>query len=76
MKKYEEILTEINAKHKEIASIVETNKELVNKYSDIEGWKERCEKKKPLLLEIEQNKEKIYDLKLEMQVLKNNAKIA
>lgn len=76
MKKYEEILTEINTRYKEIVSTVETNKELRNKYSYIEDWKERYEKEKPLLLEIEQNKEKIHDLKLEMQILRNNAKIA
>lgn len=76
MKKFADILKEVNKKYQTIKEVEEKTKELQNTYLNIMDIKERHEKRKSVENEIVKLEEKKKDLQITIKILNSNAKIA
>lgn len=76
MKKFNEILKEVNQTYQTIKETEEKAKELQNTYLTIVNLKERHEKRKTVENELVRLEEKKKDLQITIKILNSNAKIA
>lgn len=76
MKKFNEILKEVNKAYQTIKEVEEKTKELQNTYLSIMDLKERHEKRKTVENDIIKLEEKKKDLQITIKILNSNAKIA
>lgn len=76
MKKFTEILKEVNKTHQKIKELEEKTKELQNTYLNIMDLKERHEKRKAIESDLVRLEEKKKDLIITIKILNSNAKIA
>lgn len=76
MKKFNEIIKEVNKTYQKIKEVEEKTKELQNTYLTIVNLKERHEKRKNVENELVRLEEKKRDLQITIQILNSNAKIA
>lgn len=76
MKKFNEIIKEVNKTYKKIKEVDEKTKELQNTYLTIIDIKERHEKRKTVENELIRLEEKKKDLQIAIKILNSNAKIA
>lgn len=76
MKKFNEIIKDVNKTHKTIKQVEEKTKKLQNTYLNIVNLKERHEKRKTVENEIVRLEEKKKDLQITIKILNSNAKIA
>lgn len=76
MKKFAEILKEVNKTYQTIKEVEEKTKELQNTYLTIMDLKERREKRKNVENEMVMLEEKKKDLQITIKILNSNAKIA
>lgn len=76
MKKFNEIIREVNQTQKKIKEVEEKTKEIRNTYLNIMDIKERHEKMKAVENEIVRLGEKKKDLQITIKILNSNAKIA
>ena len=76
MKKFTEILKEVNKTYQTIKEVEEKSKELQNTYLTIMDLKERHEKRKAVENDIARIEEKKKDLQITVKILNSNAKIA
>lgn len=76
MKKFNEILKEVNKTYQKIKEVDEKTKELQNTYLTIIDIKERHEKRKTVENELVRLEEKKKDLQITIKILNSNAKIA
>lgn len=76
MKKFDEILKEVNKTYQKIKEVDEKTKELQNTYLNIMNIKERHEKRKAVENDIVKLEEKKTDLQITIKLLNSNAKIA
>lgn len=76
MKKFTEILKDVNKAYKKIKEIEEKSKELQNTYLNIVNLKERHEKRKDVENDLVRLEEKKKDLQITIKILNSNAKIA
>ena len=76
MKKFNDIIKEINKTYQTIKKIDEKKEELQNTYLTIMDLKERREKRKAVENELVILEEKKKDLQITIKILNNNAKIA
>lgn len=76
MKKFNEILKEVNKTHQKIKEVEEKTKELQNTYLNIVNLKERHEKRKNVENDLVRLEEKKKDLQITIKILNSNAKIA
>lgn len=76
MKKFNNILKEIDENHNSIKSIEEKTKELQRIHLDIIDRKERHEQRKKAENELVRLEEKKEDLQIAIKILQNNAKLA
>lgn len=76
MKKFNEIIKEVNKTYKKIKEVDEKTKELQNTYLNIMDIKERHEKRKTVENELVRLEEKKKDLQITIKILNSNAKIA
>ena len=76
MKKFNEIIKEVNKTYKKIKEVEEKTKELQNTYLNIMDIKERHEKRKTVENELVRLEEKKKDLQTTIKILNSNAKIA
>lgn len=76
MKKFTDILKEVNKTYQKIKEVEEKTKELQNTYLTIVNLKERHEKRKTVENELVRLEEKKKDLQITIKILNNNAKIA
>ena len=75
MKKFNEILKEVNKTYQKIKEVDEKTKELQNTYLTIIDIKERHEKRKTVENELVRLEEKKKDLQITIKILNSNAKI-
>lgn len=76
MKKFNEIIIEVNQTQQKINEIDEKSKQLQNTYLNIMDLKERREKRKTVENELLRLEEKKKDLQITIKILNSNAKIA
>lgn len=76
MKKFADILKEVNKTHKTIKEVDEKINELQNTYLNIMDLKERHEQRKNVENDIVILEEKKKDLQITVKILNSNAKIA
>lgn len=76
MKKFADIIKEVNQTRQKIKEVDEKTKALQNTYLTIMDIKERCEKKKAVENELVRLEEKKKDLQITIKILNSNAKIA
>lgn len=76
MKKFNDIIKDVNKTYKKIKEVEEKAKELRNTYLTIMGLKERHEKRKDVENDIIKLEEKKKDLQITIKILNSNAKIA
>ena len=76
MKKFTDILKEVNKTYQTIKETEEKTKELQNTYLTIADLKERHEKRKTVENELVRLEEKKKDLQITIKILNSNAKIA
>lgn len=76
MKKFAEIIREVNQTRQNIKKVEEKLKEIRNTYSNIMDIKERHEKMKTVENDIVKLEEKKKDLEITIKILNSNAKIA
>lgn len=76
MKKFTDILKEVNKTYQTIKEVEEKTKELQNTYLSIMDLKERHEKRKTVENELLRLEEKKKDLQITIKILNSNAKIA
>lgn len=76
MKKFNEIIKEVNQTRQKINEVEEKSKEIRNTYSNIMDIKKRHEKMKTVENDIVKLEEKKEDLKITIKILNSNAKIA
>ena len=76
MKKFADIIKEVNQTQKKIKELEEKTKEIRNTYSNITDIKERREKMKTVENDIVKLEEKKKDLQITIKILNSNAKIA
>lgn len=76
MKKFNEIIRDVNKTYKKIREVDEKTKELQNTYLNIMDIKERHEKRKTVENELVRLEEKKKDLQITIKILNSNAKIA
>lgn len=76
MKKFNEIIKEVNKTYQKIKEVEEKTKELQNAYLTIVNLKERHEKRKTVENELVRLEEKKKDLQITIKILNSNAKIA
>lgn len=76
MKKFNEIIKEVNKTYKKIKAVEEKTEELKNTYLNIMDIKERHEKRKSLENDLLRLEEKKKDLQITIKILNSNAKIA
>lgn len=76
MKKFNEILKEVNKAYQKIKEMEEKTEELQNTYLNIMDIKERHEKRKTVENDIVRLEEKKKDLQIAIKILNSNAKIA
>lgn len=76
MKKFNEILKEVNKTYQKIKEVDEKTKELQNTYLNIVNLKERHEKRKDVENDLIRLEEKKKDLQITIKILNSNAKIA
>lgn len=76
MKKFNEIIKDVNKTHQKIKAVEEKTKELQNTYLNIMDIKERHEKRKTVENELVRLEEKKKDLQITIKILNSNAKIA
>lgn len=76
MKKFAEILKEVNKTYQTIKKVEEKTEELQNTYLNIMDLKERHEKRKSVENELVRLEEKKKDLQITIKILNSNAKIA
>lgn len=76
MKKFTEILKEVNKTYQTIKEVEEKSKELQNTYLTIMDLKERHEKRKAVENDLVRLEEKKKDLQITIKILNSNAKIA
>lgn len=76
MKKFTEILKDVNKTSQKIKEVEEKTKELQNTYLNIVGLKERHEKRKTVEDDLIRLEEKKKDLQITIKILNSNAKIA
>lgn len=76
MKKFNEIIKEVNKAHQKIKVVDEKTEELQNTYINIVNLKERHEKRKTVENDLVRLEEKKKDLQITIKILNSNAKIA
>ena len=76
MKKFNEIIKEVNKAQQKIKEVEEKTKQLENTYLNIMNLKERHEKRKTVENDIVKLEEKKQDLQITIKILNSNAKIA
>lgn len=76
MKKFTEILKDVNKTSQKIKEVEEKTKELQNTYLNIVNLKERHEKRKTVEDDLIRLEEKKKDLQITIKILNSNAKIA
>lgn len=76
MKKFTDILKEVNKTYQTIKKVEEKSKELQNTYLTIMDLKERHEKRKAVENDLVRLEEKKKDLQITVKILNSNAKIA
>lgn len=76
MKKFADIIKEVNKTYQKINELEEKTKELQNTYLNIVNLKERHEKRKTAENELARLEEKKKDLQITIKILNSNAKIA
>lgn len=76
MKKFTEILKDVNKTSQKIKEVEEKTKELQNTYLNIVSLKERHEKRKTVEDDLIRLEEKKKDLQITIKILNSNAKIA
>ena len=76
MKKFAEILKDVNKTYKKIKEVEEKTEELKNTYLNIMNLKERHEKRKDVENDLVRLEEKKKDLQITIKILNSNAKIA
>lgn len=76
MKKFNDIIKDVNKTYKKIKEVEEKSKELQNTYLNIVNLKERHEKRKDVENNIVRLEEKKKDLQITIKILNSNAKIA
>lgn len=76
MKKFNEIIKEVNQTQKKIKEVEEKTKDIRNTYLNIIDEKERYEKMKTVENDIVKLEEKKKDLQITIKILNSNAKIA
>lgn len=76
MKKFADIIKDVNKTYKKIQEVEEKTKELQNTYLNIIDIKERHEKRKNVENELVRLEEKKKDLQITIKILNSNAKIA
>lgn len=76
MKKFNEIIRDVNKTYKKIKELDEKTEELQNTYLNIMDIKERHEKRKTVENELVRLEEKKKDLQITIKILNSNAKIA
>ena len=76
MKKFADIIKEVNQTQKKIKEVEEKSKEIRNTYSNIMDIKKRHEKMKTVENDIAKLEEKKIDLQITIKILNSNAKIA
>lgn len=76
MKKFNEIIKEVNKAYQKIKEVEEKTKELQSTYLTIVNLKERHEKRKTVENELVRLEEKKKDLQITIKILNSNAKIA
>lgn len=76
MKKFADIIKEVNQTQQKIKEVEEKTKQLQNTYLNIMNLKERHEKRKTVENEIVKLEEKKKDLQITIKILNSNAKIA
>ena len=76
MKKFNEIIREVNQTRQKIKEVEEKSKEIRNTYSNIMDIKKRHEKMKIVENDIVKLEEKKEDLQITIKILNSNAKIA
>lgn len=76
MKKFNEIIKDVNKTYQKIKAVEEKTEELQNTYLNIMDIKERHEKRKTVENELVRLEEKKKDLQITIKILNSNAKIA
>lgn len=76
MKKFADIIKEVNQTRQKIKEVDEKTKQLQNTYLNIMNLKERHEKRKTVENDIAKLEEKKKDLQITIKILNSNAKIA
>lgn len=76
MKKFNEIIKDVNKTYQKVQEVEEKTKELQNAYLNIMDIKERHEKRKIVENELIRLEEKKKDLQITIKILNSNAKIA
>jgi hypothetical protein len=76
MKKFTDILKEVNKTYQEIKEVDKKTEELQNTYLNIANLKERHEKRKTVENDLVRLEEKKKDLQITIKILNSNAKIA
>lgn len=76
MKKFNDIIKDVNKTYKTIKQVEEKTEELQNTYLNIMDFKERHEKRKAVENNIVRLEEKKKDLQITIKILNSNAKIA
>lgn len=76
MKKFNEIIKDVNKTYQKIKEVEEKTKQLQNTYLNIMDIKERHEKRKTVENELLRLEEKKEDLQITIKILNSNAKIA
>ena len=76
MKKFNDIIKEVNKTYKKIKEVEEKTEELQNTYLNIVNLKERHEKRKDVENDLVRLEEKKKDLQITIKILNSNAKIA
>lgn len=76
MKKFNEILKDVNKTYKKIKEVEKKTEELQNTYLNIMDLKERHEKRKDVENDLVRLEEKKKDLQITVKILNSNAKIA
>lgn len=76
MKKFTDIIKEVNKTYQTIKEVEEKTKELQNTYLNIVNLKERHEKRKTVENDLVRLEEKKKDLQITVKILNSNAKIA
>lgn len=76
MKKFNEIIKEVNKTYQKIKAVEEKTNELQNTYLNIVNLKERHEKRKTVENELIRLEEKKKDLQITIKILNSNAKLS